>query len=235
MLSFRSLQARLGEPALGLRFCAQDLEDLQSINAAFVDKSIPHLTGTDHTGTDLPSDTRDELVAMGRQWGWNILEAPVIWALHATYILVAVLFGARCAALLRSAPPPSSLPREVPGAERMSSSAAADGVAAVAPTGWAFFRSMLQCYLRTEKPSLGFHYNFQRPDWVAPDWCGHMLSTRHHHTPPPTIHSVPPSHAVRSDHPAGPRRARASGRTGSTTSQASSTFSCSSSSRPSGC
>lgn len=59
-----------------------------------MERSLPSLTGTDHTGKDVPTQTFRELIAMGRQWGWNILEAPVVWAMHATYICIAVIFGA---------------------------------------------------------------------------------------------------------------------------------------------
>lgn len=71
---------------------------------------MPTLTGTDHTGKDVPTEINGELLAMGKKWGWNILEAPVVWTMHATYILIAVIFGAPAQRWLRPHAPCARLP-----------------------------------------------------------------------------------------------------------------------------
>ena len=115
---------------LGLRLSAQDVADLSTMRDRFVRESVPQLTGVTATGEVAldPGGAHAALLAQGRAWGWNILEAPLVWAAHATYITLAVVFG------------------------------------------WPLFRSMLQLGLRSESDSLGYHYSFLRPDWVAADW-----------------------------------------------------------------
>ena len=87
------LAARGLAKPLGLRLSAQDVADLTLIGDSFVAAAVPCLTGVDAAGADVSTPARDALLAQGRQWGWNILEAPVVWAFVATYIALAVIFG----------------------------------------------------------------------------------------------------------------------------------------------
>ena len=82
-----------GAKALGLRFSAQDVADLYVVRDAFVTGAVPSLTGVDAAGREVASGVHAELVAQGRRWAWNILEAPFAWAFCATYITLAVIFG----------------------------------------------------------------------------------------------------------------------------------------------
>ena len=78
---------------LGLRFQRQDVTDMYTVRDAFVTAAVPCLTGVDALGGEVRTHVRDELLAQGRQWGWNILESAVVWASCATYISLAVIFG----------------------------------------------------------------------------------------------------------------------------------------------
>ena len=82
-----------GAKPLGLRFSAQDVADLYVVRDAFVAGAVPSLTGVDASGRDIATKVHADLVAQGRRWAWNILEAPFAWAFCATYITLAVIFG----------------------------------------------------------------------------------------------------------------------------------------------
>jgi hypothetical protein len=82
-----------GAKPLGLRFSAQDVADLYVVRDAFVGGAVPSLTGVDAYSRDVATAVHADLVAQGRRWAWNILEAPFAWAFCATYITLAVVFG----------------------------------------------------------------------------------------------------------------------------------------------
>lgn len=71
----------------------RSVRDLHRISEAFVTAAVPCLTGVDAGGAPVATSARAALLNQGRRWGWNILEAPFVWAAHAAYILIAVLFG----------------------------------------------------------------------------------------------------------------------------------------------
>ncbi len=85
--------AALGRAPLGLRLSATDVADLNTISETFVASAVPCLTGVDAAGAAVETHARAELLQQGRRWGWNILEAPCVWAFCATYITLAVIFG----------------------------------------------------------------------------------------------------------------------------------------------
>jgi hypothetical protein len=93
MLNDPELAARGVTKPLGLRLDATDVADLTTISEAFVGAAVPCLTGVDARGGDMVTDARAALLKQGRAWGWNVLEAPVVWAFVASYIALAVIFG----------------------------------------------------------------------------------------------------------------------------------------------
>ncbi len=77
---------------LGMTLTAANLATLDRIKDDFIDRSVIPIVGTTTTGGNTHSTTHEQLIRSSRIWSAHILETPLVWAIHALYVLVTVAF-----------------------------------------------------------------------------------------------------------------------------------------------
>ncbi|MFM9072787.1 MAG: hypothetical protein ACKOOC_05205 [Cyanobium sp.] len=78
---------------LGLSLSRDELALLDNLESNLFLQECGVILGTDGLGRHRPTATSRELKQGGRTWALHVLETPIAWAIHATYILISVSFG----------------------------------------------------------------------------------------------------------------------------------------------
>lgn len=72
----------------GMTLTQESLSTLETIKADFLNRSIVSITGTTTRGAALNSLENKKLIKQGRKWAWHITESPLVWGIHALYVLI---------------------------------------------------------------------------------------------------------------------------------------------------
>jgi hypothetical protein len=75
---------------LGMTLTAADLETLDRLKADFLDRSVVPIVGTEVNGDRVRSTVHADIVQSSRIWSGHVLETPLVWGIHALYVLITV-------------------------------------------------------------------------------------------------------------------------------------------------
>ncbi len=74
----------------GMTLTPRSLSILETIKADFLDQSVVSITGTTPSGVAIQSSKNQKLISSGQKWSLHVTEAPLVWGIHALYILIAL-------------------------------------------------------------------------------------------------------------------------------------------------
>ena len=75
---------------LGMTLTPESLMLLDIMKQDFLENTVVQIVGTTATGEPVASSIHQTLVKGGRHWALHVTEAPLVWAIHALYVLVSV-------------------------------------------------------------------------------------------------------------------------------------------------
>jgi hypothetical protein len=75
---------------LGMTLTVADLETLDRIKDDFLDRSVIPIVGTKVSGDRVHSTVNEYIKRSSQTWAGHVLEAPLVWGIHALYVLVTV-------------------------------------------------------------------------------------------------------------------------------------------------
>ena len=75
---------------LGMTLTQASLRKLEFIKDDFLYQNILTITGTTSRGEVIHSAEQQKLVTLGRQWALHVTETPLVWLIHALYVLITV-------------------------------------------------------------------------------------------------------------------------------------------------
>jgi hypothetical protein len=75
---------------LGLMLTEESLLTLDTIKENFLNRSVVAIAGTTSEGSSILSADRQKLLRQGRKWALHITETPLVWAIHALYVLISL-------------------------------------------------------------------------------------------------------------------------------------------------
>jgi hypothetical protein len=87
-LAFRIRQAFPDSSPLGMTLMPESLSILKRIKADFLDQSVASIAGTTASGAAIKSPENQKLVSIGHKWALHVTEAPLVWGIHALYVLI---------------------------------------------------------------------------------------------------------------------------------------------------
>jgi hypothetical protein len=74
----------------GMNLTTESLLTLEIAQDEFIYQSAVNICGTTTTGGAIPSALNQKLIKSGQKWGLHITETPLVWGIHALYVLVTV-------------------------------------------------------------------------------------------------------------------------------------------------
>jgi hypothetical protein len=74
----------------GMTLTEADLLDLEIAKDEFIYKSAMTICGATITGAAIPSTTYQKAIASEKKWALHITETPLVWGIHALYVLITV-------------------------------------------------------------------------------------------------------------------------------------------------
>ncbi|MBN3926145.1 hypothetical protein [Nostoc sp. NMS4] len=89
-LAKRMLQGCPNYRPLGMILSEESILELELIKDNFIYQNIVTITGTTAGKGIVKSPEHEKLVRGGRQWAMHIIETPIVWGIHALYVLITV-------------------------------------------------------------------------------------------------------------------------------------------------
>ena len=86
----RMRQAFPDSNPFGMTLRSESLLFLETIKSELLTKSVVSITGTSASGAAIKSPENQNLISRGRKWALNVTETPLVWAIHATYVLITI-------------------------------------------------------------------------------------------------------------------------------------------------
>ena len=74
----------------GMTLTQESLTVLEMMKEDFLDKTVVQITGTNVAGEAIQSSIKQKLTKGGRHWALHVTETPLVWAIHALYVLITV-------------------------------------------------------------------------------------------------------------------------------------------------
>jgi hypothetical protein len=77
---------------LGMPLTTANLLMLEKLKHDFLNHSVVSIVGVTATGEHIQSPTYQYLIRSSRKWALHIIETPIVWGIHAFYVLITVGF-----------------------------------------------------------------------------------------------------------------------------------------------
>jgi hypothetical protein len=82
---------------LGMILSPESIFELELIKDDFIYQNVVSIAGTTARIESVESSEREKLVRLGRKWAMHVTETPIVWGIHALYVLItagwAIPFG----------------------------------------------------------------------------------------------------------------------------------------------
>jgi hypothetical protein len=75
---------------LGMTLTVADLETLDRVKDDFLDRSVIPIVGTKVNGDRIHSTAHEYIKRSSQTWAGHVLETPLVWGIHALYVLITV-------------------------------------------------------------------------------------------------------------------------------------------------